>query len=101
MTIHYAKTRNRRGTQGVYWAALLCMVPIVPAQAAQIGGLVIAQGGAARVKPLDMLHDPTRMDAQWDIYVLLKFTGPAYPYGKPNEKNAIYFDRMILLNAQD
>lgn len=52
-------------------------------------------------QPLDMLHDPTRMDAQWDIYVSLKLTGPAYPHGKPDEKNAIYFDRMILVKVQE
>jgi len=51
-------------------------------------------------QPLDMLHDPTRMDEQWDIYVSLKLTGPAYPHGKPNEPNAIFVDRMILVKVQ-
>jgi len=50
-------------------------------------------------QPLDMLHDPTRMDEQWDIYVSIKLTGPAYPHGRPDEKNALYFDRMILVRV--
>ena len=52
-------------------------------------------------QPLDMLHDPTRMHEQWDIYVSLKLTGPAYPHGRPTDKNAICFDRMILVKVQE
>ena len=52
-------------------------------------------------QPLDMLHDPTRMDAKWDIYVSLKLTGPTYQHGKPDEKNAIYFDRLILVKVEE
>ncbi len=31
------------------------------------------------------------------VWLRLKFTGPAYPHGKTDEPNAIYLERMILL----
>jgi len=50
---------------------------------------------------LEMLHDAADMDQQWDIYVSIKLTGPSYPHGDPDEKDAIYFDRMVLVRAQE
>lgn len=43
--------------------------------------------------PYDM-NDP---DRKFDIWVRIKFTGPSFPHGKPGEKDAIYFERMMLV----
>ena len=36
-------------------------------------------------------------DASYDIWLRLKFTGPGYPHGKPDEDNAIYLERVTLV----
>ncbi|MBI3920922.1 MAG: DUF4838 domain-containing protein [Armatimonadetes bacterium] len=35
----------------------------------------------------------------WEVYVSAKFTGPAYPHGKPNEPNAVHIDRVVLVRV--
>jgi hypothetical protein len=32
----------------------------------------------------------------WDIWVNVKFEGPAYPNGKPDQPNAVYLERIVL-----
>jgi hypothetical protein len=43
--------------------------------------------------------DPKNPQQQWDVYVSMKATGPAYPHGKAGEPNAIAFDRLILVRV--
>jgi len=50
---------------------------------------------------IEMLHDATNMGQKWDVYASVKLTGPTYPHGKPGEKDALYFDRLILVKVQD
>jgi len=42
-------------------------------------------------------YDPANAQQQWDVYVSMKATGPAYPHARSGEPNGIYFDRMILV----
>lgn len=48
---------------------------------------------------LEMFFDITDPDREWDVYVSLKFTGPAYPHGKESEKNALFLERIILIKV--
>jgi len=32
----------------------------------------------------------------WDMWVNVKFEGPAYPNGNPNQPNAVYLERIVL-----
>lgn len=50
-----------------------------------------------RAYQLDDGIDPAIND--WDVYVSLKFTGPAYVEGSEGE-NAVYFDRVILVRPE-
>lgn len=43
--------------------------------------------------PFDM-NEP---DRKFDIWLRLKFTGLSFPHGKKDEKDAIYFERFILV----
>ncbi|MBF0532954.1 MAG: DUF4838 domain-containing protein [Candidatus Omnitrophica bacterium] len=42
-------------------------------------------------------YDPANPNQEWDVYVSLKFTGGAYPFGKSDEPNAVHFDRIVLI----
>ena len=46
-----------------------------------------------------VLYDPADPDRQWDFHISAKFTGPAYPHGKPDEPNALWIDRIVLVRA--
>ncbi|MHB9027021.1 MAG: DUF4838 domain-containing protein [Armatimonadota bacterium] len=35
----------------------------------------------------------------WDVYLSAKFTGPAYPHGNVDDKNAVYLDRVIFVRT--
>ena len=41
--------------------------------------------------------DPNQENRRFDIWLRMKLTGPAYPYGKKDEKNAIWIERIILV----
>jgi len=47
------------------------------------------------------LYEPDNPEQEWEVWVSMKFTGPAYPYGKPDEPNGVYFDRMILVRVEE
>lgn len=36
-------------------------------------------------------------DAKWKIFVSLKVEGKSFPFGKKDEKNAIYIDRIVIV----
>jgi len=52
-------------------------------------------------KPLGSLHDPQNMNQEWDLYVSVKVAGPSYPHGKPDEKDGLYLDRLILVKTDN
>jgi len=50
--------------------------------------------------PLDSLTaelDKPEDGKKYEAWLRLKFTGPAFPYGKPDEENAIWIDRAVLV----
>ncbi|HEY3398387.1 MAG TPA: DUF4838 domain-containing protein [Armatimonadota bacterium] len=47
------------------------------------------------------LYDPAHPDRKWTAYASLKFTGPALPYGKPEDKPGLFIDRVILVQEPD
>ena len=47
--------------------------------------------------PLNGLYDPANPDQKWKVYWSVRLSGPNYPFGKVYERDAILFDRMILV----
>jgi hypothetical protein len=41
--------------------------------------------------------DPENPDAEFDIWARIKFEGPAFPHGQPEDKNAICVERVVLV----
>ena len=46
------------------------------------------------------VFDPRDPERRYELWVSLKFTGPAYPHGKADEHNAIYLDRVLLIRHE-
>ena len=51
-------------------------------------------------QPIGIAYDPKNPDAKFEIWISMKFTGPAYPHGREGDKNAIYIDRVFLIRAK-
>ncbi|MBM4042966.1 MAG: hypothetical protein FJ290_31135 [Planctomycetes bacterium] len=49
---------------------------------------------------VDDAVDPRRPGQRFDVWACLKFEGPAFPHGKPGEKNAICVERVVLAKAE-
>jgi len=41
--------------------------------------------------------DPNDQDAEYEVWACLKFTGAAFPNGKAEDTDAIYFQRLVLV----
>jgi len=50
--------------------------------------------------PVDAAADPKQPDQKYDVWARIKFDGPAFPHGKPNEKNAISIERVVLAKTE-
>ena len=48
---------------------------------------------------VDSVIDPATPDAQFEVWANIKFEGPGFPHGKPEEKNAICVERVVLVKA--
>ncbi|MEI6500940.1 MAG: hypothetical protein WCP21_07925, partial [Armatimonadota bacterium] len=48
---------------------------------------------------LSGLYDPDHPDQEWKVYWSIRLAGPNYPGGKIWERDAILFDRMILVKC--
>lgn len=46
------------------------------------------------------VYDPRCPNQRYELWVSVKFTGPAYPFGKKDEHNAIYLDRVLLIRYE-
>jgi hypothetical protein len=44
-------------------------------------------------------YDSQQPDVEFDLWLHMKVTGPQFPCGKPDEVNAYYFDRLVLVKA--
>ncbi len=45
---------------------------------------------------VDHVMPKVDVGGSWDICVNVKFEGPAYPNGKPDQPNAVYLERIVL-----
>lgn len=50
--------------------------------------------------PVDAAVDPDQPDAKFEIWSRIKFEGPGFPHGKPDEKYAISVERVVLVRAR-
>jgi hypothetical protein len=46
-------------------------------------------------------YDRDHPDAEFDVWLRMKVTGPQFPCGKPDETNAYYLDRLVLVKTSD
>ena len=49
---------------------------------------------------VDDAVDPANPDQKFEVWARIKFEGPAFPHGKPEDKDAICVDRVALVKAQ-
>ena len=47
--------------------------------------------------PVDVVVDPARPDRKFDVWARIKFDGPGFPHGTPDQVNAIRIERLILV----
>ncbi|MFQ6098051.1 MAG: DUF4838 domain-containing protein, partial [Armatimonadota bacterium] len=48
---------------------------------------------------LDAAFDPDSPEQKFHVWARIKFEGPAFPHGKPGDKNAISVERVVLVKA--
>jgi hypothetical protein len=46
---------------------------------------------------LESVVDPENPHRQFEVWARIKFTGPAFPHGKPDQPNAIFVERVVLI----
>lgn len=46
---------------------------------------------------VDNAFDPAKTKQEYDIWARIKFTGPRFPHAKPDDKDAIYIERVVLV----
>ena len=49
--------------------------------------------------PVEAVVDPKHPEQKFEIWARLKFEGPGFPHGKPNQTNAICVERVVLIRA--
>ncbi len=54
--------------------------------------------------PLDRITsefagNPAAANTEYEVWARIKFTGPAFPHGRQQDSNAIFFDRVVILPA--
>jgi hypothetical protein len=47
--------------------------------------------------PVSDAYDATTPNAKYDVWISVKFSGPDFPHGKAEEKNAISIERIVLV----
>jgi len=72
--------------------------------------------GTFRIKPSDYVYffwswiiqvdvdnvvDPERPEQRFDVWARIKFEGPGFPHGKPDQRNAICVERVVLVKAEE
>ena len=48
---------------------------------------------------LEAAVDPARPDRRFNVWARIKFTGPAFPHGRPEDPNAIWVERTFPLHT--
>ncbi|MBI3920727.1 MAG: hypothetical protein HY318_04850, partial [Armatimonadetes bacterium] len=49
---------------------------------------------------IDDAVDSSHPDQKFDVWARIKFEGPTFPHGKPDDKNAICVERVVLVKDQ-
>jgi len=49
--------------------------------------------------PVDAVVDPEQTDRKFEVWARIKFEGPGFPHGQPDEENAISVERVVLVRA--
>jgi hypothetical protein len=47
--------------------------------------------------PVDDAFDAANPNAKFDVWISVKFSGPAFPHGKADDKNAISIERVVVV----
>ncbi len=50
---------------------------------------------------IDNVVDPDQPDRKFDIWARIRFEGPGFPHGEPDQKNAISVERVVLVRAEE
>jgi hypothetical protein len=48
---------------------------------------------------LENVFDPTKPDQKFEVWARIKFTGPRFPHARPGDRDAIYVERLVLVNT--
>ena len=48
---------------------------------------------------IDNAYDPVNPDQKFDVWAYVKFTGPRFPHPRPDERDAIYVERVVLVKT--
>ena len=49
---------------------------------------------------VENVFDPARPDQKFEVWARVKFEGPRFPHAKPGDKDAIYVERVVLVNSE-
>jgi hypothetical protein len=49
---------------------------------------------------VENVFDPARPDQKFEVWARIRFEGPRFPQAKPGDKDAIYVERVVLVNAE-
>ncbi len=47
--------------------------------------------------PIGNAYDAANPDTKYDVWISVKFSGPAFPHGKAEDKNAISIERVVVV----
>jgi len=50
---------------------------------------------------IDDVIAPDNPGQKFDVWARIKFEGPAFPHGKPNQKDAICVERVVLVKSAE
>jgi len=48
---------------------------------------------------VDAVVDPDRPGQEFDVWARVKFEGPGFPHGQPDDANAICVERVVLVKS--
>jgi len=49
--------------------------------------------------PIESVGDASRPEEKFEVWACIKFEGPGFPHGKPEQKNAICVERVIVVRS--
>jgi len=49
---------------------------------------------------VENVFDPARPDQKFEVWARIKFEGPRFPHARSGDKDAIYVERVVLVNSE-